>query len=75
MTATVKTTIEAGQCVKELAATLGVSTHFVYQMRARGFEMRWDHVSRCTVSTPAEARSWLQKTRFTVRRGRGVIKG
>lgn len=75
MRTTITTTIETPQSVKELAGTLGVSAHFVYQMRACGFRMTWDYTSHCSLATEAEARSWLRRKCFRVIKGRGVIKG
>ena len=46
---TIRTPGAEAQCVKELAGSLGVSAHFVYQMRACGFTMRWDARLRTTV--------------------------
>lgn len=59
--------------VKELAFKLGVSRHFVYQMRARGFPMAWDCDLRGYSTTEIEARTWLKATLFRLRDGRGVI--
>lgn len=75
MRATITTTISGPQSVKELAGTLGVSVHFVYQMRACGFSMEWDYASHCSLATEAQARAWLVRKRFRVIKGRGVTKG
>jgi hypothetical protein len=45
-------------CVKELAAALQVSTKYVYQMRARGFEMQGVKRS-CRTATVAAAEAWI----------------
>lgn len=65
---------ESSLCVKELAATFGVSVHYVYQMRAAGLPMRWDFTHHCYVTTPQAALRWRSKTRFRVIDGRGVTK-
>ena len=66
------TAIRTQLCVKELAATFGVSVHYVYQMRAAGLPMTWDFTHHCYVTTPQAALRWRSKTRFRVIRGRGV---
>lgn len=73
-TITSTTTIETPLCVKELAAKIGVSTHYVYQMRAAGFPMRWDTTSHCYVTTWHAALRWRETRRFRLVRGRGRLK-
>lgn len=59
--------------VKELAQALGVGIHFVYQMRACGFQMEWDAEARGQTVTESEARSWIAQNCFKIVRGRGVV--
>lgn len=66
--------IEAPLCVKELASALGVSAHFVYQMRACGFVMEWDADIRGASATEAGAREWIKATNFRIVKGRGRIE-
>lgn len=62
-------------CVKELANALQVSTKFVYQMRACGFEMAGrEHQNNQTASTAAAA-AWIQRHDFRIVRGKGVVGG
>ena len=58
--------------VKELAYYLGISTHFVYQMRACGFKMRGRHYHSQT-ATSAEAVEWVVKNDFVLRDGWGWL--
>jgi len=60
-------------CVKELAATMEVSTHFVYQMRACGFRMERPDGRRANrTATLAEAVRWIHENDFRLVQGRGV---
>lgn len=63
----------AGLLVKELAWALGVSSRFVYQMRACGFPMRGDTRQRQTATLP-EARAWIKAHRFRLKHGVGIIE-
>lgn len=56
--------------VKELAPALGVSTSFVYKMRACGFVMTGTRKNNQTATLSA-ARLWLKETRFRVVKGWG----
>lgn len=58
--------------VKELAAALGVSKQFVYQMRACGFPMLGHsrHSQRATVGA---ASKWIKTKNFRLADGRGLI--
>jgi hypothetical protein len=58
--------------VKQLAASLGVSLRFVYQMRARGFPMRGGTRHR-QAATPEEARAWIEANDFRLINSVGVI--
>jgi len=60
--------------VKELAAALRVSCHFVYQMRSCGFVMDWSSEVRREAATLTQARYWLKRTKFKVVNGRGKVK-
>ena len=76
ITVTSKTSIEvnAPLCVKELAAALGVSAHFVYQMRACGFAMEWSAELRCQAASESSAREWIKTADFRIVNGRGRVK-
>jgi hypothetical protein len=67
-----KPIISEPMSVKELAASLGVSLRFVYQMRACGFLMRGDTRHRQT-ATPEEARAWIKENDFRLVKSFGVI--
>ena len=56
--------------VKQLAYELGVSTRYVYAMRANGFDMEWDQVSHCYVATLGRARRWIKRTSFRLSQGK-----
>lgn len=57
--------------VKELAAALGVSAHYVYQMRACGFEM--DGLLRMNrKATVNRAVRWIRRKGFRLMNGRGI---
>ncbi|HEX3625120.1 MAG TPA: hypothetical protein VH280_06830 [Verrucomicrobiae bacterium] len=58
--------------IKELAEALGVSTRFIYVMRARGFPMRGDTHQR-QMATVAEASAWIRANNFRIINGTGVI--
>jgi hypothetical protein len=58
--------------VKELAASLGVSPRFVYQMRACGFPMRGDSRLR-QAATLEEARAWIKAHNFRLSSSIGII--
>jgi len=58
--------------VKELADALKVSRNYVYQMRACGFEMHGKNWYGQT-ATEAEARAWIEKMKFRMVMGAGVI--
>jgi hypothetical protein len=62
MKVTIRTTIDAPLCVKELAAALGKHASFVYAMRGAGFVMRWSSELRCEAATVEQAKQWLSKT-------------
>ena len=57
--------------VKELATSLGVSTRFIYQMRACGFPMRGDTRYR-QKATLEDARAWIEDNNFRLKDGVGV---
>jgi hypothetical protein len=57
--------------IKELATALGVSTRFIYQMRACGFPMTGDTRQR-QKATLAEARAWISANNFRLNDGKGV---
>ncbi len=59
--------------IKELAPCLGVSRHYVYQMRACGFVMEGVKHSNQTTTVEA-ALHWIKETQFRLHDGRGVIK-
>lgn len=57
--------------VKELAAALGVSAHYVYQMRACGFEM--DGLLRTNrKATVNRAVRWIRRKGFRLMNGKGI---
>jgi len=58
--------------IKELAMALGVSTRFIYQMRACGFPMRGDTRQR-QMATLNEARAWIYANNFRLLNGTGLI--
>lgn len=60
--------------VKELAVALGVSTRFIYQMRACGFVMEGD-VHQRQKATVAEARAWIKENNFRLIKSKGMIGG
>ena len=64
---------QARLSVKELAGALGVSTRYVYQMRANGFEMEWDFQSHCYVASVGQARQWICRTGFRLSNGRPKV--
>ena len=59
-------------CVKELAASLSVSVKFVYQMRARGFQMTGIKRNNRLASTNS-AVAWIVKSNFRLVHGIGVV--
>ncbi|HEV2320688.1 MAG TPA: hypothetical protein VGV18_13105 [Verrucomicrobiae bacterium] len=59
--------------VKELAASLGVSPRFVYQMRACGFPMRGDTRLR-QAATLEEARAWIKANGFRLSSSVGIVE-
>lgn len=68
--------------IKELAAELGVSEHYVYQMRACGFPMVRRTLPGCggklfLTATEADAREWIEANNFHLTHdgGRGVTNG
>lgn len=67
-----KSKISEPLSVKQLAASLGVSLRFVYQMRARGFPMYGDTRQR-QAATPEEARAWIKENNFRLVKSFGVI--
>ncbi|HEV2455536.1 MAG TPA: hypothetical protein VGY98_14825 [Verrucomicrobiae bacterium] len=58
--------------VKQLAAALGVSLRFVYQMRACGFRMR-GHTRRRQMATLKQARAWIKTRQFRLVNSVGLI--
>ena len=63
----------AGLNVKELASALGVSAHYVYQMRACGFEM--DGLLRTNQkATVNRAVRWIRRRRFRLLNGKGMVE-
>lgn len=72
MSVTITTRVVVGRlCVKELAEALGVSVHYVYQMRACGFGMEWDGGSHCYTAPEEAAREWIGRNGFVIHNGRG----
>ncbi|HUA64330.1 MAG TPA: hypothetical protein VME24_00680 [Alphaproteobacteria bacterium] len=59
--------------VKELAAALGVSLRFIYQMRACGFSMHGDTRYR-QMATVEEARAWIKANNFRLNKSFGVTE-
>lgn len=73
---------DAQLTVKELSAALGVSAHFVYQMRACGFPMAERLLDGyglrpVLTATIAEAEAWIEANNFHLihANGAGVING
>ncbi len=60
--------------VKELAPVLGRGVGYVYKMRMAGFEMEFDHTTRCHVTTEGKARTWIKRTKFKVVDGKPIVK-
>jgi hypothetical protein len=67
-----KSNISEPLSVKQLAASLGVSPRFVYQMRACGFPMRGETRHRQS-ATAEEARAWIKANNFRLIRSVGVV--
>lgn len=57
--------------VKQLAASIGVSPRFVYQMRLCGFPMSGDTHNR-QMATLEEARAWIKANNFRLIKSVGV---
>ena len=60
-------------CVKELAAGLGVSAQYVYQMRACGFVM--EGLKRYNRTSTVEAAvAWVRENDFRLVQGKGKVE-
>jgi hypothetical protein len=64
--------VQTALSVKQLAASLGVSPRFIYQMRACGFPMNGDTLNR-QAATLDEARAWIKTHNFRLVRGEGIV--
>lgn len=66
--------------IKELAAALGYSEHYVYQMHALGFPMLWRTFNGCgdrlyLSATVQDARTWIAANDFRLVNGWGMTGG